>query len=797
MRKTILLAMFLLAVWQTWAADIDASAAQAIAQRFIQQQAVTGRLMAHHPGTMRLVHAEKSAKAPTGPAAYYVFNTSDSYVIVAGDDRARNILAYGNEPLDMAHLPANMQYWLTLYKQQIDYLLAHPALQPSTQSPLLRTTTTVTPLLSANWSQSAPYWNECPVFGTDTCYTGCPSTSLSMVFHYWKYPKQQTPAVPSYMIPTYGTILPELAPTTFDWDNMLDNYVAGQYNAVQATAVAHLMRYIGQAEEMDYTISGSGAYGKDILRAVKFFEYDQNAQLVFKTDDLGYANYSDPQWSSMIETELMAGRPIVYCAYDNLTGAGHAFNVDGVDSDGNFHINWGWNGRGNGYFALNAFSYNDNTFGTGQQMVIGIQPPEGFQDSRLQAYPTTVMMQAYIGKPSTTSIMVKGTNLTDDVTLSLHDPDGVFAIDATSLPQLTAEAGTQITVTYSPQAVGSSTATLTCTSPGANTLTITLNGIAPLETYQPVMQPARESDIGLTSFRADWSDETPSSNVASYTLEVMAKPTYSLLVDADWSDLPIEAVNQAANASQYLPQGWSFNGSELNLEGGCICPRRNSTITTSVLDLTGYDKLTVEVLMRSYGYYGDPSELFVTTSLDKDTIISDFTYRTWTVVLDCAEQDQIVFKAGYYPMIREIKIYAGDATQSISLTTSESGDADYRLIEGITPDKHYTVKGLTAAGTYFYKVKAIYTDGSESEWSNSQMVVLHDNGHAYQTGDVNHDGSITIADVTTLIDYLLAGGESICLSCADVNGDGSIGIADVTALIDHLLTGVNNTFSSF
>jgi hypothetical protein len=41
--------------------------------------------------------------------------------------------------------------------------------------------------------------------------------------------------------------------------------------------------------------------------------------------------------------------------------------------------------------------------------------------------------------------------------------------------------------------------------------------------------------------------------------------------------------------------------------------------------------------------------------------------------------------------------------------------------------------------------------------------------------------------VTTLIDLLLGGGTPP--AAADVNGDGSVSIADVTALIDKLLSG--------
>ena len=57
-------------------------------------------------------------------------------------------------------------------------------------------------------------------------------------------------------------------------------------------------------------------------------------------------------------------------------------------------------------------------------------------------------------------------------------------------------------------------------------------------------------------------------------------------------------------------------------------------------------------------------------------------------------------------------------------------------------------------------------------------------------GDVNEDGTVNIADVTALIDYLLSGNaDSINLDNADCDQDSNINIADVTALIDHLLSG--------
>ena len=412
MKRILFLAVLLLATSMAKANIVDVTAAQMIARDFLMNNS---RNFMAPSAQLKLLHAEVNSKQ-ADKAVYYVFATSNSFVIVSGEDRARQILAWGDDALDMTNLPQNMKYWLSYYKCQLEFLQDNPDIVVSSSAPQ-RAATSVLPLITANWSQNTPYWNECPAYGADTCYTGCPATSLSMVFYYWKYPKQQTLVAPAYLSPSYGVMLQELPPTVFDWNNMIDNYTAGNYTEAQATAVAHLMRYIGQVGEMDYTISGSGAYLKDILRAVQHFEYDQSAQMLFKTDDLGYENYSDTQWGNLIQQELMAGRPIVYCAYDNYTGAGHAFNVDGYDATSDtYHINWGWNGRGNAYFAMNAFSYQDYTFGTGQQMIIGIQPPEGYMNPRLQVYPTVVDMQSYINKSAVETLSLKGTNLTGDVT---------------------------------------------------------------------------------------------------------------------------------------------------------------------------------------------------------------------------------------------------------------------------------------------------------------------------------------------------------------------------------------------
>ena len=60
------------------------------------------------------------------------------------------------------------------------------------------------------------------------------------------------------------------------------------------------------------------------------------------------------------------------------------------------------------------------------------------------------------------------------------------------------------------------------------------------------------------------------------------------------------------------------------------------------------------------------------------------------------------------------------------------------------------------------------------------------------TGDVDQDGTISIADVVALIDYILTGSSDIPVS-ADVDSDGFVSIADVVSLIDYILNGPQET----
>ena len=346
MKKFLLMLTTAMLAMSLSAAPVDQVTAKKIAQSFLTNELYAGQIMAPAALNPVLLKAEMGSVKLNTPV-YYIYNTSTTFIVVAGDDRADQILMVGDRPLkDINNLPLGMRDMLGQYKDQIMFLQEHPGLQPTsveTPNPSFNATT-YGPLLTCNWDQEAPYYNQCK-FGSYQCLTGCPATSASMVFYFWKYPTAATPVVPGYKstisVSSYSSksyTHSALPSTTFDWANMLDSYT-GSYTTAQGTAVATLMHYVGQAERMGYGTSSAGGSGVsvdsvcNIRDAFTFFGYDSSTtRFVKKTSAYsgGTTLYTDSQWAALIQAEMAAGRPIVFCAVSSNAG-GHAFNVDGYN----------------------------------------------------------------------------------------------------------------------------------------------------------------------------------------------------------------------------------------------------------------------------------------------------------------------------------------------------------------------------------------------------------------------------------------------------------------------------------
>ena len=495
MKKILFLMIAAMAAMSLTAAPVDQATAAKKAKSYLSKM-YEGKVMAPAALNPVLLKAEMG-NAKISEPVYYIYNTSTTFLVVAGDDRAEEILMVGDRPLkDINNLPPAMLSLLGQYKDELMFLQEHPGLQvepivsPKNTPELRGSDSGGTYLLDALWDQEAPYYNQCK-FGNYQCLTGCPATSASMVFYFWKYPTTETGVVAGYKstisYSQYGSTSythAALPSVTFDWDNMKDSY--SSYTTAQGTAVATLMRYVGQAERMGYGTSSAGGSGVsvdsvcNIRDAFIRFGYDSSTtRFVKKTSAYsgGTTLYTDTQWAAMIQEEISAGRPIVFCAVST-SGGGHAFNVDGYTSSSNkYHCNFGWSGTGNGWCSLNSFKYSSYTFNVYQQMVIGIQPPTSTTTPELSVSPTSLTFTgASTGETYTKTFTVTGTDLRGSVSVSVSG--SYYSVSPTTITADQAAAGATVTVTYKPTAAGTHSGTVTVSSTGAESKTVSLSGTA-------------------------------------------------------------------------------------------------------------------------------------------------------------------------------------------------------------------------------------------------------------------------------------------------------------------------------
>ncbi len=314
--------------------------------------------------------------------ALYIFNNEQAdggFVIVSADDNARTILGYADSgTFTEEDIPDNLRFWLQMYAHEIAQ-----AGQAKAQEEVNDSTTypTIAPLLGKTvWGQGTPFNNLCPTINGTNCVTGCVATAVSQIMYCHKYPKQGTGSH-SY---TWNnqTLSADFSSTTYDWDNMIPDYNS-TYTTTQATAVATLMSHVGIACDMSYDIAangGSGANGNVMMNALtQYFGYDESIRVLPKDC------MDETEMLTIIGQDLQAGHPI-FMSGRTTQDEGHAFVPDGMQSNGYVHINWGWNGYYDAYFAISALApYGQGTGGAASGSAFtervtaftGIQPDQG------------------------------------------------------------------------------------------------------------------------------------------------------------------------------------------------------------------------------------------------------------------------------------------------------------------------------------------------------------------------------------------------------------------------------------
>ena len=293
--------------------------------------------------------------------------------IIATPAAETTVMGYTDKPVPAdTKVPANMQYWLQCVEQGAAFVEQHPEIQLGGKH---APATVVRPLLGdIEWDQSAPYNALCPS-GTPV---GCVATAMAQVMLYWKHPAQ---GYGSHSWQWSGTThYVDFGATTYDWDLMLPKYGRlAHATPEQEAEAAKLSYHCGVSIDMMYGPDGSGSFSEHVPYALKnYFDYNDRMAVVYRT------SYSYDGWNELLNSELEAGRPILFSASSD--EAGHAFVIDGVDANGLYHVNWGWDGWYNGYFdicILNPFgagigaTETEIGFCLGQTAIIQVCPEKG------------------------------------------------------------------------------------------------------------------------------------------------------------------------------------------------------------------------------------------------------------------------------------------------------------------------------------------------------------------------------------------------------------------------------------
>lgn len=229
---------------------------------------------------------------------------------------------------------------------------------------VLHATEEVKPLLPTVWGQSKSPYNDmtpsCKSNESGHAPTGCWATAIAQVMAYYRDPS-------AFRHSSTGS-----ANVVLDWNKILSVKDARYLNDETARRmVSQLLIYIGRNIDMDYDCDGSSAK-RD--RAMMFLKRLYYSGCETKSYDF-----------QSVKNQLDKARPVMMSGDRRrivISFKGHAWVVDGysaipvesywyeIDTDRNtmvqrclkstydnplLHINWGWMGSDNGYFAAGCF----------------------------------------------------------------------------------------------------------------------------------------------------------------------------------------------------------------------------------------------------------------------------------------------------------------------------------------------------------------------------------------------------------------------------------------------------------
>ena len=414
MKKTLLLiALIVMTLGQIIAGPVDAQRAQQLGQSFLSSAKGAQKT------DIQLVYTSATRDA----VDYYAFNVTgdNGFVIIAGDDRVKPILAYStNGSFDFNNISEGFEFMLNSFCHEIQYirdnnLEATDDIKAEWKSVAengiikqgSRNRSVVGPLCQTTWNQNWPYNSQCPEDEEGSggrVYAGCVATAMGQVMKYWNYPDRGTGSH-TYNPEGYEQQTANFGETDYHFE-LMPNDLDSLSTEEDYFYIAQFLHHCGIAVDMQYSGHGSGAYSQDVpIALTNYFGFtsEEYETLSF----WGFNFYTNEQWAQMLKDGgLDEGMPLYYSGSDDNGAGGHAFVCDGYDENDYFHFNWGWSGRDDAWCPIGALNTTKYAFNDSNSFIGHIHP----QSSNYYQRPENIADFEVVENEDMTSVTINWTN---------------------------------------------------------------------------------------------------------------------------------------------------------------------------------------------------------------------------------------------------------------------------------------------------------------------------------------------------------------------------------------------------
>lgn len=287
--------------------------------------------------------------------------------VIVSNNKKPQVLGYSRESdFNEEEVPPIVKEWLDKLDDEI--IRESPAKSPcAIAEEKIERRTSVLPLITTHWHQSSPYNNYAPVIvdGNVKTAAGCVAIAAAQVTYYWWRDNPQATLKDTPIYPYGGAPVTYSIPkgTPNEWELIKTKYNTDE-SFESRDAVARLCYVIGTTSYLNYA-SSTGGQISDAAKAM-------SSQYGLVSDFLYHNNCTQEKWDSLMYEEVSKGRPVI-CS--GTGSSGHAFILDGYDKETNlYHINFGWGGKGDGYYPIDDSEYSMGGYRSNQSVVYNIHP---------------------------------------------------------------------------------------------------------------------------------------------------------------------------------------------------------------------------------------------------------------------------------------------------------------------------------------------------------------------------------------------------------------------------------------